>query len=372
MPESITQSLQDQLIAQIQTRGPLPFSTFMEQALYQPGHGFYRRGEAVVGRSGHFFTSASVGPLFGEILGARIHRQWNDWGRPEEWVMAEQGANDGRLMIDILSSFRNRHPEMLSGLRCWIFEPDTHLRARQEAFFRKSEFFDRIEWYSAPSEVESGGSCGFFYSNELLDSLPFDLVVYRGGEWKEKRVDSDGHRLTWSEAPCSPERLTCIQHWELPELDNYQTELHPGISTWAKSVFPLFSPGVIMTVDYGFRSREYYAPTRAAGTARSYREHRLSDDLLATPGQADLTCHVQFDLLDELGGEAGYHVVDEQDQHHFLVREADRSGLLAEWEQQVKTNPDDPEIQKLLRQFKTLMHPEMMGSQFKVFIQERK
>ncbi len=376
MPELEPQSLKDRLIAQIESDGPLPFSAFMARALYEPGLGFYRRewererGNEVIGQSGHFYTSVSVGSLFGELLGARIKRQWDLWGSPGEWVLAEQGANDGRLMTDILTFFRSHHPEVFSGLRCWIFEPDPALRCRQETCFRENNLMDWIEWHDAPSDIEDVHEYGFFYSNELLDSLPFDLVVYRGGEWREKRVGMDGDRLTWSETPCGPELKQSIRHWGVPELEGYQTEVHPGISGWGKSVYGLFSRGMILTIDYGFRSREYYAPSRKAGTARSYREHRLSHDLIAEPGNADLTCHVNFDLLEELGEKAGYEVTTDCDQHHFLVEMADQSGLLAEWESRIKANPDDPDIQSRLRQFKTLMHPEMMGTQFKVFIQE--
>jgi SAM-dependent MidA family methyltransferase len=364
-------TLREQIARQIEATGPLSFSAFMERALYEPGLGFYRRGETIVGRAGHFYTSASVGSLFGELLGHRIYRQWEKWGRPEKWILAEQGAHEGCLMSDLLVSIRKRWPAMLEGMEIWVFEPDPVLRARQREHMSSGGLADRMCWFNTPSEAEEVRAYGIFYSNELLDSLPFDLVIRRDGRWREKRVMVKDSEFIWAESDCSPEQEEWIRHWEIPELEGYQTEIHPGVSRWGESVYRLFSQGMIMTIDYGFRSRDYYSPSRSEGTARSYRNHRQGSDLLQEPGEVDLTCHVNFDLLRQLGEPSGYEVTYNRDQYHFLVEQAGQSGMLAEWEERVAADPEDASTLARIRQFKTLMHPEMMGRQFKVFIQEK-
>jgi len=48
--------------------GVLPFARFMELALYAPDCGYYEKETGNVGRRGDFYTSVSVGSLFGKLL----------------------------------------------------------------------------------------------------------------------------------------------------------------------------------------------------------------------------------------------------------------------------------------------------------------
>ena len=90
-------SLLEKLIARIAEHGPLPFSEYMKSALYDPEQGYYATGTEKVGREGDFFTSVSVGPLFGELLAHRFVRHWEEIGKPARWRIMEVGAHDGKL-----------------------------------------------------------------------------------------------------------------------------------------------------------------------------------------------------------------------------------------------------------------------------------
>src|SRR4051794_34237853 len=103
-------------------RGAISFARFMELALYCPNFGYYECLKATPGRTGDFFTSVSVGSLFGELLAFQC----------AEWLMAirsgpprivEAGAHDGRLAADILRWMRAYHPEISKALEYWIIEP---------------------------------------------------------------------------------------------------------------------------------------------------------------------------------------------------------------------------------------------------------
>ena len=72
---------------EIAARGAIPFARFMELALYAPGLGYYERAEPVIGRRGDFYTSVSVGSLFGELLAF----QFAGWAAEGRGV-APQGA----------------------------------------------------------------------------------------------------------------------------------------------------------------------------------------------------------------------------------------------------------------------------------------
>ena len=48
--------------------GVISFARFMELSLYCPNFGYYEQLDAAPGRKGDFYTSVSVGELFGELL----------------------------------------------------------------------------------------------------------------------------------------------------------------------------------------------------------------------------------------------------------------------------------------------------------------
>ena len=73
----------------IERDGPLDFPDFMEAALYDPQLGYYARATSQVGRRGDFFTSVSVGPLFGRVLARRLLREWRNAGGPARWRIIE-------------------------------------------------------------------------------------------------------------------------------------------------------------------------------------------------------------------------------------------------------------------------------------------
>jgi SAM-dependent MidA family methyltransferase len=82
----------------------MKFSRFMELALYDPLDGYYASGRAAVGKGGDFFTNVSIGPVYGEVLAGQIVEMWELLGRPTDFTLVEQGANDGRLSRDIFEA----------------------------------------------------------------------------------------------------------------------------------------------------------------------------------------------------------------------------------------------------------------------------
>ena len=108
-------SLAEQLRREIRETGSITFARFMAVALYAPGVGYYEQARGP-GRAGDFFTSVSVGPLFGRLLAFQFAR-WLDRDLPEGQVrIAEAGAHDGRLAADILAWLEARRPDLLERL----------------------------------------------------------------------------------------------------------------------------------------------------------------------------------------------------------------------------------------------------------------
>lgn len=115
-------------------------------------------------------------------------------------------------------------------------------------------------------------------------------------------------------------------------------------------------------IDYGFGADEYFSPHRTRGTLQCYRDHRVIQSPFESPGQTDITAHVNFSQLFRNAEEAGLTKTSYSDQHDFLIRAA------APWltEMEATGTAQDPVNRKRLRQFQTLTHPGMMGRVFKV------
>ena len=345
-------SLSDRIRQEIKTLGPLPFSRFMELALYDRSHGYYASGRASVGRQGDFFTSVSVGPVFGAVLAGQFLEMGEALGRPADFHLVEQGANDGQLSSDILAAL-SQTP--LAGVPLTIVEPVSLLREKQAATLAGRN----VQWVDAPEALPE--FVGVHFSNELFDALPFDLVEAQGSNWLELLVHSNGggFEFTSSQHPlanlCLPERR-----------DGFRTELrrhqHELIGDLAKRL----RQGFLLAIDYGMSRSELLAPHRAGGTLACYAQHRRDDAPLENPGQKDITAHVDFTALAQDAAECGFALEGYTDQHHFLVGAS--TALLKSLDGAAPT----PSTLKILRSLRTLLHPETMGTQFKAILFSKK
>lgn len=340
--------------------GPVPFRWFMEQALYHPVHGYYASARGTTGRRGDFFTSVSVGPLFGKLLAMQFREMWERMGAPGQFTIVEQGADNGNFARDVLTALAAGTPDFARAVTYIIVEPFPILEKRQRETLAG---FPRVEWRGALENLAP--FLGVHFSNELVDAMPVHLVKFTGGEWKERFVDWKEGAFSWIDAPVSSEKLR--RHLEkLPgnPVENYATEVNLDALAWMESLSSRLDSGYILIADYGHPRAVYYSPDRTGGTLACYSKHQRSDDPLQNAGLADITAHVDFTSLAECADSLGLHVAGYADQHHFMA------GLGREAFPDSDT-PPDAEKQKSLREFSTLMHPNFMGMQFKFLALEK-
>src|SRR5205085_2631449 len=99
----------------------------MELALYCPVYGYYEKEADTIGRRGDYYTSVSVGSLFGELLAFQF-AEWLEQcgvtkGAERQTQIVEAGAHDGKLAADILHWLREYRSELFNRLEYWILEP---------------------------------------------------------------------------------------------------------------------------------------------------------------------------------------------------------------------------------------------------------
>ena len=347
-----SQSLSERIRQEIEAHGPMRFSRYMELALYDPSHGYYASGRASVGRQGDFFTSVSVGPVFGAVLAGQFLEMWEALGRPPEFRLVEQGANDGRLSSDILKALSETP---LAGVPLTIIEPASVLREKQTATLAGCD----VQWVERPEDLPPFE--GVHFSNELFDALPFDILEARAGAWHELQVHAEEAGFSFQPAPHP------IQNIDLPPRpDGYRTELRRHQRDLIETLSSRLRRGFLLAIDYGMPRAELLAPHRAGGTLACYAQHRRDDAPLENPGQKDITAHVDFTALAQDAADCGFALEGYTDQHHFLVGAS--TALLKSLDGAAPT----PSTLKILRSLRTLLHPETMGTQFKSILFSKK
>jgi SAM-dependent MidA family methyltransferase len=348
----------------IRRYGPVHFTWYMEQALYHPEFGYYTSPRLRIGRRGDYYTNVSVGSLYGQLLASQLVEMWTLLGTPACFTVVEQGAEEGRLALDILSAIKQESIGTAEAVHYIILEPVPGKRQQQRAIL-EGPFFGKVTWLTGLNELE--GVTGAFISNELVDAMPVYLVEYRNGVWSELLVDisEDGFcfrpsKIESSELAKSLEKLPSFA------ISPYRTEVNLAAKRWIRDVSRSLERGFVLIVDYGFPRREYYKPQRNEGTLSCYSLHRRSYDPLVTPGEIDITAHVEFTSLAEAAEEASLKVAGYTDQHHFMVGAAE-SRLLA-LEKMVETAGLTSIDAAFFAQYRTLMHPGTMGMAFKYLL----
>jgi SAM-dependent MidA family methyltransferase len=355
---------------EILLRGPVPFQRFMEVALECPVAGYYEQFSHTPGRHGDFFTSTSVGPLFGQLLARRFCR----WARAMHWTawrIIEGGGHDGQLARDLLAWIREKQPPWYHRLQYTLLEPSERRRAWQRQTL--GEFQEHVNWASDWSELGSDAVTGVIFANELLDALPIVRLGWdaAAGSWFEWGVDCTQVGFVWTRLTLDREIPPPIALWiegaqsswrdRLP--DGFTLEVSPAALAWWSGAARSLRGGYLATLDYGLEASEWLSPSRPAGTLRAYRRHRLCAEVLSEPGDQDLTAHVNWTLLRQAGEELGLSTLGLWPQGRWL------HSLLAEEE---SAEPGSCRFSAAeVRQFQTLSHPEQLGARFQVLVQQR-
>ncbi len=355
--DSATPALSTLLRQSIAAHGPLDFADFMATALYHQNLGYYARHPRQVGRAGDFFTSVSVGPLFGELLARRFLRWWQQAGCPPQWRIIECGAHDGTLAADVLTALGTLNAAAYSALEYAIPEPLPRLQSAQR--HKLQPFADHVRHLASPAALAAQPLPGIALGNELLDALPFQVVEWHHDGWHQCRVacGSDGG-FCWDtrHALADPVLAAALAPLGSSFPVGYRTELRTGYAAFFAPLLAALATGLLVWLDYGFARPDYYHPARQQGTLRTFSRHRAAADPLADPGAIDITAHVDFTAVAEAAMALGCRPLEFRDQGTWLT------GVARDWLLDMEGRPDAG----LLRQFQTLIHPAQLGARFHV------
>ena len=288
--------LKGKIASQIASQGGwLPFSKYMEIALYEPGMGYYSAGAHKLGAGGDFTTAPELSPLFGAAICSTllpILEGLKEKGLPTQ--ILEFGAGSGKLATSIL----NRLNALGFALdRYDIIEISPDLAQRQQKkigdALKELKLSTQCSWLNELPK----NFMGIILANEVIDAIPCDAIVYQNGFWYWYGVSFENKKLIWKigspvEQGLLPESLLSGDFSE-----GYVTELHIPGNAWMHQVAKHLDTGLFLTFDYGFPEGEYYHPQRLEGTLMAHHRHHAIQDPFNLPGLCDLTSHVEWSQI---------------------------------------------------------------------------
>lgn len=314
-----SQRLQTLIRAEIERESGIPFSRFMELALYAPGLGYYSAGAHKFGSAGDFVTAPELGPLFARCIGNAIAPMLSALG-PDARVL-EPGAGSGALVCDLLAWL---HALGATPAHYDILEPSADLRQRQQQRVHEqlpAELAARVRWLDAPLDCPWDG---VLIANEVIDALPASRFIIDGSEVLEEYVvlAADGC-LVSAARPADAMLQRAVRHVEseLPDpfVSGYRSEILPQLPWWIAALAGGMRRGALLFIDYGYPRCEFYQPERRHGTLICHYRQQAHADPFHLPGLQDLSAFVDFTALAEAGTAAGFDFAGYCSQASFLL-----------------------------------------------------
>ena len=288
--------LKAKIASQIVLKGGwLPFSRYMEMALYEPGMGYYSAGAHKLGAGGDFTTAPELSPLFGAAICSTllpVLGGLQEKGLPTQ--ILEFGAGTGKLATAILTRLKDLG---FSLDRYDIIEISPDLAQRQQekmnCTIEQLNLKTKCSWLSKlPDHFK-----GIILANEVIDAIPCDAIIFQNGFWYWYGVTFENSELVWKAGSPVEQKL-------LPESvlsgnfsEGYVTELHIPANAWMQQVAKHLGMGLFLTFDYGFPESEYYHPQRLQGTLMAHQRHHAIQDPFHLPGLCDITTHVDWSQI---------------------------------------------------------------------------
>lgn len=296
----------------------MTFAQFMALALYDPEVGYYSRPKSRVGYEPgtDFFTASTSGPIFGELIANACQKLLGSRA-PQDYTFVELGA------------------ETAGGVLTGVAHP-----------------FGSARTVQLGSPIQLQGSCVVF-SNELFDAQPFHRFVFRSGAWRELGVALGEEMLAEVElANSTPADLPANSS------EGYVIDAPLAAGTLLNQIVTQPWTGLFVACDYGKSWAELTTATNA-GTARAYYHHTQSNDLLAQPGEQDLTCHICWDWLSERLTAHRFSTPILESQETFLIRHAGDFIAATSLAEATRLSPKKLALMQLL-------HPAHLGQKFQV------
>jgi NADH dehydrogenase [ubiquinone] 1 alpha subcomplex assembly factor 7 len=298
--------LEAEIRRRIALAGPMPVRQYMELCLSHPVHGYYTTRDPL-GRAGDFITAPEVSQVFGELLGLWAASAWHRMGQPENVRLVELGPGRGTMMLDALRAAQVV-PAFRSAIVLHLVEISPALQQRQQQAVAALDV--PVMWHQTFDEVPDGPA--IVLANELFDALPVNQAIKQFNGWYERVVELGSDGLTFGMAN---EVIPLFDQLVPPGLRDAPIG---SIYEWRADNLPLaigrrlmHQGGAALVIDYG------HVQSATGDTLQAVGGHAFVDPL-QSPGEVDLTAHVDFQALALAAESMGARVSGPIEQGKFL------------------------------------------------------
>jgi SAM-dependent MidA family methyltransferase len=343
--------LEAEIRRRIALAGPMPVRQFMTLCLSHPQYGYYMARDPL-GRSGDFITSPEISQVFGELIGLWAAAVWHLMGEPENMRLVELGPGRGTMMLDALRAAQVA-PAFRAAVVVHLIEISPALQQRQQLVLGSLDV--PVMWHESFEEVPDGPL--IVLANEFFDALPVHQAVKQINGWYERVVEVDSNdNLVFG-----------IANEVIPLFDQLLPQSARdaplgSIYEWRSDSLPLalgrrvaHQGGAALVIDYG------HVESAIGETLQAVGGHAFANPL-ASPGELDLTAHVDFHALGLAVASMGARVHGPVEQARFLrsLGVEKRAAALKAYAPREKMGDIDAAVNRLLGEGRT-----EMGKMFK-------
>lgn len=292
----------------LQSGGSIPFSEYMELALYHPEYGYYTSNLIKFGSKGDFTTAAEIGNLFAKCLAEEIIHIFQNIKNNN---ILEIGAGTGKLAVDLIGILNSQNIYIDT---YFILEKSPNLRnIQQQKIAKLNVKGTKIIWLD--QLPQDNAFSGVILANEVLDALAVTCfsVSTNLTTIQERRVAyaASTNSFYFVNAPASIELAATViatgvqgNFIDFKPTDSlYTSEVNLSLAPFIQNIAKFLNVGVILFFDYGFLATEYYHATRNGGTLMCHYQHHAHTDPFVYLGLQDITAHVDFSAVQAIARE---------------------------------------------------------------------
>eukprot|EP01127_Copromyxa_protea_P019866 TRINITY_DN6531_c0_g1_i1.p1 TRINITY_DN6531_c0_g1~~TRINITY_DN6531_c0_g1_i1.p1 ORF type:complete len:495 (-),score=113.42 TRINITY_DN6531_c0_g1_i1:93-1391(-) len=404
-------------------------ASWMREVLTNPLHGYYMNRD-VFGSAGDFVTSPEISQMFGEMIGVWCVEMWQRMGQPKNLKLVEFGPGRGTLMKDVLRTV-SCFEECKNSVEVFFIEISPHLRtlqakslgvvypeqekisvgkntglrmpamSREDLEKKKDEWSWegtsaviennsvsrddglKISWCQSLDDVPEGPV--LIIAHEFFDALPVHHFQWTKNGWRERLVDinddpesPDHFKFVLSPTPtlASASLMTKEFYPDLP-MDPVLSEDKFGMNIEASSAAMAVAQdigsriskdkGAALIIDYGYDRPSTFS-------LRAIKEHKIIENVLENPGEADLSCDVDFSLLGRLAkfpkdkSDIKWKMTENQITSYGPVTQGEflaEMGIDLRLAKLLAFEEDEQQAQHLVSSFDRITSPEQMGRIYK-------
>jgi SAM-dependent MidA family methyltransferase len=353
------------MIDEIAARGgEVLFDTYMELALYHPQHGYYSGEVPRYGREGDYLTAPTASSWYGTVLTRLLRRLGEEAGPPR---FIDVASGDGMLVARVLENLGIGARDYVAEI--FSVEQSGSMRGRQ--IERLPTTSVSVQVVGSITDVGPGSVPTVIHASELYDALPTARVIGGATGMEELTVLVSEGELEWGRRPPREEVAQYFARHDVALVESQIAEANLAAeSTHRDLLCAVGDNGLSLVLDYGYEARRLYDPKgRGSGSLTTFSRHQLGRDPLQSPGEVDLTAHVNWDDLRSAASAGGWTEIGLWPLAEFLIRsgleqELESRGLGMESELDAATVSARQEIKRLL-------DPEGMGSDLKMLVQAK-